>query len=639
MAASPDFNFVYEDRHLDANGRTRVTGDLLANDSWYGGHATVDRVTAPNGVHYDTGTWVPGLYGRLYVYSGGTYKYELYNDMIQHLGEGQTLTEVFGYRNDGFWPWEKSSSSLTITIAGTNDYPIVTAGGTVTYTENDARTVLAPNLFVSDVDSTMLARAVVEIWGPTYRPDPHDVLTFTNQNGISGSYDAATGKLTLTGTASVADYQAALRSITYHNTSNTPVAGARQVVFTTYDALSSWAQSGGVRLVVNAVNDGPDAVSDSAYTVSLGSASGNVLANDTDVDGTVRTVREVEASAAAVGRPVTGTYGTLVLNADGTYTYTADRAGAVLADNVVYDSFLYQIVDEQGATDTARIYVSVRGRSTGGEGNDTIIGNGSGNVLQGLGGHDTLEGRVGQDKLLGGLGNDRLDGGLDADRMEGGGGNDTYVVDNSRDLVIESGLGVDTVLAGTSYSLLADASVEVLRSASAASTTSMNLFGSNLANSVTGNNGVNTIRGLGGHDKVHGLGGNDTLTGDDGNDVIAGGLGADILAGGIGRDTFVFDTAASSLNVDRLTDFRPIDDTIQLENAVFRGLGEGALAAGAFHMSTSATLAHDADDRIIYDKTTGALYYDANGSAAGGAVKFAQLTAGLSLTQADFVVI
>jgi hypothetical protein len=49
-----------------------------------------------------------------------------------------------------------------------------------------------------------------------------------------------------------------------------------------------------------------------------------------------------------------------------------------------------------------------------------------------------------------------------------------------------------------------------------------------------------------------------------------------------------------------------------------------------------SALAHD--DRIIYQKTTGALYYDSNGDAAGGAIKFAQLTAGLTLTNSDFLV-
>ncbi len=55
--------------------------------------------------------------------------------------------------------------------------------------------------------------------------------------------------------------------------------------------------------------------------------------------------------------------------------------------------------------------------------------------------------------------------------------------------------------------------------------------------------------------------------------------------------------------------------------------------------SISAAAAADAEDRIIYDNATGALFFDSNGSAAGGAIRFAQLTTGLALTNADFVVI
>ena len=57
------------------------------------------------------------------------------------------------------------------------------------------------------------------------------------------------------------------------------------------------------------------------------SATGNVLTNDTDVDtGDTKTVSEVNGSAANVGTAVAGTYGSLTLNADGSYTYTLDNA-------------------------------------------------------------------------------------------------------------------------------------------------------------------------------------------------------------------------------------------------------------------------------------------------------------------------
>ena len=80
----------------------------------------------------------------------------------------------------------------------------------------------------------------------------------------------------------------------------------------------------------------------------------------------------------------------------------------------------------------------------------------------------------------------------------------------------------------------------------------------------------------------------------------------------------------------------PGTDRIYLDDAVFAGLSAGALAAGAFRSGAAAA---DADDRIIYDPNTGALYFDADGSGAGLAVQFAVLHEGLAVSASDFQVI
>ncbi len=88
----------------------------------------------------------------------------------------------------------------------------------------------------------------------------------------------------------------------------------------------------------------------------------------------------------------------------------------------------------------------------------------------------------------------------------------------------------------------------------------------------------------------------------------------------------MFNTALNATtNVDMVVDFSLTDDTIQLDNAVFAGLAAGALAADAFKIGTSAT---DADDRIIYNSTSGALFFDSNGNAAGGSTLFARTLEG-----------
>jgi Ca2+-binding RTX toxin-like protein len=68
---------------------------------------------------------------------------------------------------------------------------------------------------------------------------------------------------------------------------------------------------------------------------------------------------------------------------------------------------------------------------------------------------------------------------------------------------------------------------------------------------------------------------------------------------------------------------------------VFAGLAPGGLPAGAFRTGSSA---QDADDRIIYDAATGALYFDGDGNGGGAAIQFATLGTGLSLAASDFIV-
>src|SRR5664280_2625583 len=94
----------------------------------------------------------------------------------------------------------------------TNSPPVVTAGASKTFTQGGSAVTLDSGLTVTDGSSTNFAGATVAISSGFLSGDE---LNFTNQNGITGSYDAATGVLTLSGSASVVDYQAALESVTY----------------------------------------------------------------------------------------------------------------------------------------------------------------------------------------------------------------------------------------------------------------------------------------------------------------------------------------------------------------------------------------------------------------------------------------
>lgn len=124
---------------------------------------------------------------------------------------------------------------------------------------------------------------------------------------------------------------------------------------------------------------------------------------------------------------------------------------------------------------------------------------------------------------------------------------------------------------------------------------------------------------------------------DKGDDTLNGAGGNDKLTGGKGRDTFVFDTALGPNNVDRITDFDPKDDTIHLASSVFAGLVGGKLDGSAFARGTEAS---DLDDRIIHDRKSGALFFDADGSGTGStAVRFATVAKNLDIGADDFLVI
>jgi hypothetical protein len=99
----------------------------------------------------------------------------------------------------------------TITVSVINDAPVLTAGGTLAYTENQAATAMDPAVTVSDVDHATLTGATIQITS-NYQTG-QDVLAFTNTASITGVFTAASGVLTLTGSDSLANYQAALRAV------------------------------------------------------------------------------------------------------------------------------------------------------------------------------------------------------------------------------------------------------------------------------------------------------------------------------------------------------------------------------------------------------------------------------------------
>ncbi|MCB5177600.1 M10 family metallopeptidase C-terminal domain-containing protein [Microvirga lenta] len=127
-----------------------------------------------------------------------------------------------------------------------------------------------------------------------------------------------------------------------------------------------------------------------------------------------------------------------------------------------------------------------------------------------------------------------------------------------------------------------------------------------------------------------------------GADILSGFGGNDVLRGGAGQDTFVFKTKLNSrTNVDRVADFRSEDDAFHLDNLVFKKLGKGS-SANPIKLEErffSLNKARDKDDYLIYNKKQGALYYDADGSGRGDAIKFATVKKNLDVTAENFFIV
>ncbi|MDZ8188644.1 MAG: FG-GAP-like repeat-containing protein, partial [Nostoc sp. ChiSLP02] len=163
-----------------------------------------------------------------------------------------TITRTISFIvNDG--SLNSTTTTRNINLTAVNDAPVVTATNTpLAYTENDPAKIIDSGLTVTDIDSTNLNGATVSITSGFVAGQ--DILGFTAQNGISGSY--SNGVLTLTGSASIANYQTALRSITYQNTSDNPSTTTRTISFILNDgSLNSTTTTRNINLT--AVNDAP----------------------------------------------------------------------------------------------------------------------------------------------------------------------------------------------------------------------------------------------------------------------------------------------------------------------------------------------------------------------------------------------
>ncbi|AMC34710.1 retention module-containing protein [Janthinobacterium sp. B9-8] len=324
-----------------------------------------------------------------------------------------------------------------------------------------------------------------------------------------------------------------------------------------------------VSIQVANTNDVPTTSDDSA-TIREDSTpnpiTGNVLSNDVDVDGDKLVVQAINNNATNVGKAISGQFGLLTINADGSYSYTLDnsnpRVNALNDRDTLSEKFSYTVSDGKGGTSTATLTINIQGNT------DPV-------VIMGSSFNDQIGDMYGEsnslwtnEKTEGTVIDLQLGGGAVAGApnpnpgqrfqytqsvnqvIDAGGGND----------YVESGRGDDVIYAGDSDSAgykfadilghklmtldlgsLVDSSTQLFSAAVGVSNPKADVVNGGSGNdAIFGQAGVDLLYGHTGNDYLDGGNDNDALRGGLGNDVLRGGSGNDVLKGDAGDDTFLW---------------------------------------------------------------------------------------------------
>ena len=404
-----------------ANGTagSDATGNVLSNDTDVdsianGESKTVDAVRtgteSGSGATGTVGSALVGTYGSLTLNSDGSYTYVIDNSNpeVQALRlAGQTLSESFTYSvRDALGATDLAT--LTITVRGANDAPVaaddvgtaVEAGGTA---NGSAGSNANGNVLANDTDVDSVANGETKTVSAIRTGEESSSGTAgTLGSALDGQY----GSLTLNADGSY--------SYVIDN-DNPDVQALRQsgdtltetFTYTVRDARGA-TDLATLTITVRGANDAPVAVDDSATAAEAGGtangtpgsdATGNVLSNDTDVDGygetkavvSVRTGSEAETgTSGTLGSALTGNYGSLTLNADGSYSYVIDNNNAAvqalrLSSDTLSESFSYEVIDANGLTDRATLTITLTGANDAPVASNNFgyaaADNGNGNVV------------------------------------------------------------------------------------------------------------------------------------------------------------------------------------------------------------------------------------------------------------------
>ncbi|MEO1525853.1 MAG: Ig-like domain-containing protein, partial [Planctomycetota bacterium] len=344
-----DTNSVTED-----SAPNPVSGDLLSNDSDPDANDSL-MVTEVDGVT-DPATNIAGSYGTLDWSAGGTYGYTLDNSnpTVQALAVGETLIELFTYTiSDG--NGGTGTATLRIVINGTNEVPVAVDDSN-SVSEDTALNPVIGDVLANDTDAN------------------GDSLQVTAFGGV------ASPGVDVNGSFGTLDWESdGTYGYTLDNSNPTVQALgfgeslSESFVYFINDG-NGGTTSATLTIQISGTNDEPVANPDTNSVtegVAPNPVSGSVLTNDYDPDGDPVVVDTVNGSPTAVGSTVAGSYGTLVLNGDGSYSYTLDNVNPLVAGLSVgatlTETFDYTISDGHGGSDSATLTITVQGKNQVGD--------------------------------------------------------------------------------------------------------------------------------------------------------------------------------------------------------------------------------------------------------------------------------
>ncbi|MBT2334163.1 VCBS domain-containing protein [Variovorax paradoxus] len=650
-----------------------VTEDASAPNLSTSGALTIADVDAgQSSFAAQAGTTGSNGYGSFTLAAGGNWTYTANDSQaaIQQLGAGQSLSDSFtAVSSDG-----TASRVVTVTIAGANDAPVLSAAATPVLASVNAGAgapIGAVGTLVSSLVNPNPPAGGLDNVGDA---DNGAItgIALTGANATNGSWWYSTnGGANWTALGAVSNSSALLLAAD----ANTRVYFQASSTFsgTVSDAITfrAWDQtSGAAGTTVSTVTNGGSSAFSSAtdtasitVTVAVGNENpvgmadriivsnstlvtlsvNSLLGNDTDIDGLALTITSVGSAVGISGLTLDAANGTISFMSGST---TGATAG----------SFQYTVSDGAGGTATATATIDIRAVSAGNTG-ETIdlstAGAYQASFIDGRGGADTLTGGAAGDVFIGGTGNstDTLVGSAGNDLLIGGDGNDRLSGDAGND-VLRGGIGNDDEMDGGA------GNEDLLDFSDGTVAVNFTLVQSTASTSI-----ANGTAGLGNNDSYQNIEGvigtdlADTLTGSASSDIIRGGKGNDTLDGAAGNADLIdfsdgtagltftlaqnssatsFDASAAGLGTDSYRNFEGVIGTAFADtitgsafndvlrggggNDVINGLaGDDRIAGG----TGADILTGGADnDTFVFDSAPNAVDsitdFNASGSVASG---------------------